>query len=77
MMWTSGCCLAVFLPRPSWPVWLPPSSNPSLPCAQIGFPLQYNQYPLLRALWNIRFMAQVRWNTCWDAFQFKWVCDYE
>lgn len=26
---------------------------------QIGFPLQYNQYPLLRALWNIRFLAQV------------------
>jgi hypothetical protein len=26
---------------------------------QIGFPLQYNQYPLLRTLWNIRFMAQV------------------
>lgn len=31
-----------------------------LPCAsQIGFPLQYNQYPLLRALWNIRFLATV------------------
>jgi hypothetical protein len=28
-------------------------------CLQIGFPLQYNQYPLLRALWNIRFLAQV------------------
>jgi hypothetical protein len=26
---------------------------------QIGFPLQYNQYPLLRALWNVRFLAQV------------------
>lgn len=26
---------------------------------QIGFPLQYNQYPFLRMLWNIRFLAQV------------------
>jgi hypothetical protein len=26
---------------------------------QIGFPLQYNQYPLLRVLWSMRFLAQV------------------
>lgn len=25
---------------------------------QIGFPLQYNQYPLRRVFWNIGFMAQ-------------------
>jgi hypothetical protein len=29
-------------------------------CAiQIGFPLQYNQYPVLRVFWNLRFLAQV------------------
>lgn len=26
---------------------------------QIGFPLQYNQYPILRFFWNIRFISQV------------------
>lgn len=36
-----------------------PDSAALVKLVQIGFPLQYNQYPLLRALWNIRFMAQV------------------
>lgn len=38
---------------------LTPACNVLLSLLQIGFPLQYNQYPLLRALWNIRFLAQV------------------
>jgi hypothetical protein len=30
-----------------------------LPTLQTGYPLQYNQYPLLRAVWNFRFIAHV------------------
>jgi hypothetical protein len=48
-----SCCPA----RPGCPLSI---TLLNLTCRQIGFPLQYNQYPLLRALWNIRFMAQVR-----------------
>jgi hypothetical protein len=31
----------------------------SCPALQTGYPLQYNQYPLLRAVWNSRFIAHV------------------
>eukprot|EP00775_Hariotina_reticulata_P000352 gene352-585_t len=39
-----------------------PDSAALAKLVQIGYPLQYNQYPLLRALWNIRFLAQVAAN---------------